>query len=249
MNNIKFPEMDSNTSSDAGGEMLNSLNTKINNFKSPLMDNITAFASILTNPAMQQSQPQPQMQQSQPQMQQPQMQQQSQPQPQMQQQSQPVPRPSQPQPQPQPQQNRPQQNRPPMQQNRQQSQPQQQTQQPQQQQSQPQPQSQKTVSFDNNVHQKTISPNQNKSENNSVAEVAVSLPQENEVKKENLMDKFLPKLPSEFINIGSVKMPTKTLLLIVAVIGISAALFFVTREKKDKKDKKDKKKDDKEDEE
>jgi hypothetical protein len=242
MNNIKFPEMDSNTSSDAGGEILNTLNTKLNNFKPPVIEKLASFASALpslsqqpTNTsnityAVQQSNAAPTTQPSN---------------------TSNVthiahiahshtatPRP------------------PPVA-----------SKVATQSTSVSQPQS-KNVSFDHNVQHKTISPNPTKSDNNSItkpsdetkletkletksAEGEKVLSPSNDVKKERFIDKFLPnlssKLPAEFINIGSVKMPTKTLILIVGVIGVSVALFFATRDKnknknKNKKSKNDKKK-------
>jgi hypothetical protein len=134
------------------------------------------------------------------------------------------------------QQSQQQQNRP-LQQSQQQSQ--QQTRPPQPQSKPPQPsqqQQQKSVSFNNNIQQKTISPVQTQKkeiqqdvlhENSiSISEAAIKLA-ENEA--------AVASTATHLIKLGSFKMPKQTLMLIGGVVLISVGLFFATRPKTHKK--------------
>ncbi len=211
MNNMTFPEMNSATSSAAGSDILETLNTNLNIFNMPQVTNVDTPKAPMTMqiPRPQQAQP-------------------------------PQPPPVRPQ---QTQQTRPQQAQQAQQARPQQTQQIQQTPQPRPQQTQQSQPQQKSVSFNNNVQQKVISPVQQQvkpvqeisqpnltnelNENSiSITEAAIKLA-ENEA--------AVAATASHLIKLGSFKMPKQTLILIGGVVLISVGLFFATKPKTHKK--------------
>ena len=215
MDNMTFPEMNSATSSAAGSDILETLNTNLNIFNIPHVTHVDTPKAPMT------------MQIPRPNQQQQSRLQQSQSQPQ----SQPQSRQQQPQQQPQ---------------SRQQQQPQSRPQQSQQSQ-------QKSVSFNNNVQHKVISPIQQTQQTQQtlkpIQEVSnlTNVTNVTNVTNENSMsiteaaiklaenEAAVAATATHLIKLGSFKMPKQTLILIGGVVLISVGLFFATRPKTQKK--------------
>lgn len=104
------------------------------------------------------------------------------------------------------------------------------------------PENSKSVTFDNNVQQKTISPVHKQStqvETGSAAPVEVEQP--TKVNK-NLFSKLFGSATEDgvdhLLKVGNFKMPKKTLMLIILVALVAGGLFYATRTKPPKKLKK-----------
>jgi hypothetical protein len=103
------------------------------------------------------------------------------------------------------------------------------------------PENTKSVTFDNKVQQKTISPVQKSTiqETGSVIPVEV---EENTLVKKSVFSKLFGSATEDgvdhLLKVGNYKMPKKTLMLIILVALISGGLFYATRDKIPKKQKK-----------
>lgn len=107
------------------------------------------------------------------------------------------------------------------------------------------PENSKSVSFDNNIQHKTISPANKASNQTTQAEPGSIVPvevEQNTTVKKNMFSKLFGSATEDgvdhLLKVGNFKMPKKTLMLIVLVAVVSGGLFYFTRNKPVKKHKK-----------
>jgi hypothetical protein len=103
------------------------------------------------------------------------------------------------------------------------------------------PENTKSVTFDNKVQQKTISPVQKLTTQETGSVVPVEV-EENTLVKKSVFSKLFGSATEDgvdhLLKVGNFKMPKKTLMLIILVALISGGLFYATRDKVPKKQKK-----------